>query len=221
MRWIAALRRESHEASGTLLDALTAAPSIVVGDDVDDVVSRGRSLVSSELWCDIYQLPPNEAGRVEDLDGSIGQLSAYDLRRFTYRSGSGVEDIRQAEQLLDLAIPERWTKYLTSPSVLHEVHGDQYLHLYTPAEIGTVTSAFYEWSPRIGAVMIADDGASDRLQLDTRRGDQSPVVALTPGGQRWADAYVQVQTIDEFITVAESGRFEFRDDVDDLYRPRQ
>lgn len=217
MRWIAALRRESQEASGTLFDVLTVAPSIVVGDDVDDVVTRGRAIVSSDLWCDIYQLPPNEAGRVQDLSDSIGQLSGYDLRRFTYRPGCGIEDVRQAEQLLDLAIPERWTKYLTSSSVLHEVHGDQYLHLHTPADIGAVTNAFYEWSARIGAVMIADDGASDRLQLDTRRGDQSPVVALTPGGQRWADTYVQAETIEEFITLAESGRFEFRDDPNDMY----
>ena len=219
MRWIAALRHESHEASGTLLDVLTAAPSIVVGDDVDDVVRRGRRQVCADLWCDVYQLPTNEAGRVQDLDDTIGRLSGYDLRRFTYRAGCGIEDIRQAEQLLDLVIPERWTEYLISFSVLHEVHGDQYLHLFTPTEIGAVTTAFYEWSPRIGAVMIADDGASDRLQLDTRRGDQSPVVALTPGGQRWADAYVQAETIDNFIALAESGRFEFRDDPNDTYTP--
>ena len=84
-----------------------------------------------------------------------------------------------------------------------------------------MTNAFYEWSPRIGAAMIGNDGGSSRLQLDTRVGDASPVVMMFPGDRDWEDTTVQADSIDDFIESAEAGTFEVIFDDTRKYRPRR
>ena len=222
MIWLAALRPADMPERGTLAEAVAHATSTVSGDDLTDVVTRGRAGVESGIFCDIYHLPPNELVAPDALgDTGVGAASVYAVRRFTYRPGSSLDEVRSAEEALGVRLPQRWVEYLTGASVLDKAEGPEYFELFTPADIADVTNAFYEWSPRIGAAMIGNDGGSSRLQLDTRVGDASPVVMMFPGDRDWEDTTVQADSIDDFIERAEAGTFEVVFDDTCKYRPRR
>ena len=218
--WLALLRPADALESGTLAEAVVHAVSTISGVGFDDVVARGRAAVQSGICCDIYQLPENSLDDPADLAGTdVGTASVYDVRRFTYRPGISLEEVRAAEEALGEPLPPRWVTYLTGSSVLEFVEGEEYLHLYSPADIADVTNAYYEWVPRIGAAMIGDDGGSGRLMLDTRVGDDSPVVSFYPGYDGWEGTTVQADSIDGFIASAEAGTFEIVFDDAPEYRP--
>ncbi|OBA43996.1 SMI1/KNR4 family protein [Gordonia sp. 852002-51296_SCH5728562-b] len=220
--WLALLRPADSLESGTLAEAVVHAVSTVGGVDFHEVVARGRVAVEPGIRCDIYELPTNDLDDLAGLAGTdVGTASVYDVRRFTYRPGISLEEVRAAEEALGEPLPPRWVTYLTGSSVLEFVEGEEYLHLYSPADIADVTNAYYEWVPRIGAAMIADDGGSGRLMLDTRVGDGSPVVYFYPGGDDgWGGTTVQADSIDAFILSAEAGTFEIVFDDAPEYRPR-
>ncbi|GAB36848.1 SMI1/KNR4 family protein [Gordonia otitidis] len=220
--WLAALRSAESSEAGTLAEAVAHAAATVSGVDFDEVVARGRAAVERGICCDIYQLPDNELdGAAAIVGADIGATSVYDVRRFTYRAGSSLEEVRAAEESLGVPLPPRWVDYLTGPSVLDLFEGEEYLDIFTPADIADVTNAYYEWVPRIGAAMIAGDGGSGRLLLDTRFGDDSPVVFFYSGGDDgWEGTTVQADSIDDFIASAEAGTFEVVFDDAREYRPR-
>jgi len=192
--WLAALRSADSSEAGTLAEAVAHAAATVAGVDFDEVVARGRAAVERGMCCDIYQLPENELDGPAAIVGSdVGATSVYDVRRFTYRAGSSLEEVRAAEEALGVPLPPRWVDYLTGPSVLD----------------------------LFGAAMIAGDGGSGRLLLDTRVGDDSPVVFFYSGGDDgWEGTTVQADGIDDFIASAEAGTFEVVFDDAREYRPR-
>lgn len=212
MRWIAALRAADAPANlRTFADVVEKALELRGGDDRAEVIERGRHLIRPDTVCDIYELPINDLG--DSLDG-VADLDAHpsvlSFRHFTYRPGASEDEIRAAENEMDVIMPRRWADYLLRPVVLDTVHpaAGTYLDIYTPATAAGVTEAFYEWTPKCGAVMIAGTDGSTWLQLDTAVGDASPVVLLCSGDSQWEDTAVQAESIEAFIETAEAGQFD-------------
>ncbi len=217
MVWVAALCPRNQLRPYTFADVASHSRVVHTGEDATDVATQARSDLRAGEVCQMYEFPP-QVGALESVSAlpspSPARPTPAEQWRHTFRAGCTVEEIRDAEQLLGVRIPPRWCDYLMSSSVFDSgwlPNGD-YVNLSTPADAAEVTNAFYDWVPRCGAVMIGDADGTDWLQLDTRAGDDSPVVLLSSGGQAWEDTTVQANSIDEFIELIETGRFRFRYD---------
>lgn len=224
MEWIATLRPAQSAIATTMADALADAAAVISGDQRDQVVAEARAQVAPGVRCVVYQLPPEARGASTSDDPAIARLSASQCEIYTYRAGVTADALAHAERELGMRVPPRWSQYLMAPSVLETSWPDHehFLRIYGVDDIIEITKVALSFVPDWGAVMIGDcgGGMADSLQLDVRAGDASPVLLFSSQGDSLTDLTVQTETIEEFITLIESDRFEPVFDEDRAYRPR-
>jgi hypothetical protein len=200
---------------------------VIAGEHLSELIEEARAHVVPGVDCEVFRIPdgvgPDELASIS----ADPTMTAARLRRLTYRAGATTDEVRRAVQALGLSIPPLWVEYLTGASLLS--HGwldandhNEYVCIYTPKDIVDVTNAYYDWVTNDGAIMVGGGaGGSEWLQLDTVAGDDSPVVLLSSGGQGWEDTTIQADSIDEFVSLIESHRFEFAFDDGTHYEPRR
>lgn len=188
-------------------ELVSAARTVVVGGSSDDVVAGVRQHVEPGTRAEVLQF----SGGLSEAERRSSPV--YEVLRLTYRSGYSPDEIAEAEESLGLLIPSEWAEYLTGPSVFVGgwLETGAYFGVFSPKDIAEVTNAYFEWVPSRGAIMIADDGGGSWLQLDTGKGNDTPVLLAYSSSAEWSETKVQCNSIQELIARIESRRFEFDD----------
>lgn len=113
-------------------------------------------------------------------------------------------EIAGAEDRLGLRLPSAYADWLLETNGLEGWFGEQYLMLYSLADIVEVTEAAEAAERFANSLVIGSDGGGELMVLDLRH-DPAPVVILNTTAAGWAEGCLQASSFDEFLAQRERG----------------